>query len=367
MPGLGFLVSTVDNAAMMQRRRVDELWRSRDFRALVFLGVLGVLTLILAFAIRGILGPFILAGILAMMLNPAVNAAERRRVPRLGGLLALYGIIAAVLAAAGYFLAPIVTQEFSSLVAQGPAIASYFQNLADEQHVVSVLGIPIDLRQAYTDSVRNLPALLAGHLSSVVENVFMLVNWIFQTVLILLVAFFLVKDAHAIRRFFEGLIPHGYRTDARDLAAEIYRMLGAYMRGQLLICALVGLFTGVALWLVGVPYSLVLGIVAGVTAFIPFIGPFHGALPAIAVAAFVSQSSGKALVVLIVYFVISNVIYNFVSPKVFGNAVHLSPMLVIIAFVVGGYLGGILGLFVAVPAAAALRILFLYAHERVYA
>ena len=228
-------------------------------------------------------------------------------------------------------------------------------------------GIPIDLRQAYTDSVRNLPALLAGHLSSVVENVFMLVNWIFQTVLILLVAFFLVKDAHAIRRFFEGLIPHGYRTDARDLAAEIYRMLGAYMRGQLLICALVGLFTGVALWLVGVPYSLVLGIVAGVTAFIPFIGPFLGALPAIAVAAFVSQSSGKVVIVLIVYFVISNVIYNFVSPKVFGNAVHLSPMLVIIAFVVGGYLGGILGLFVAVPAAAALRILFLYAHERVYA
>src|SRR2546421_2525276 len=127
MPGLGFLVSTVDNAAMMQRRRVDELWRSRDFRALVFLGVLGILTLILAFAIRGILGPFILAGILAMLLNPAVNAAERRRVPRLAALLALYGIIAAVLAAAVYFLAPIVTQEFSSLVAQGPAIASYFR------------------------------------------------------------------------------------------------------------------------------------------------------------------------------------------------------------------------------------------------
>src|SRR5207247_7076161 len=144
-------------------------------------------------------------------------------------------------------------------------------------------------------------------------------------------------------------------------------MLGAYMRGQLLICALVGLVTGGALWLVGVPYSLVLGIVAGVTAFIPFIGPFLGALPAIAVAAFVSQSSGKVLVVLIVYFVISNVIYNFVSPKVFGDAVHLSPMLIIIAFVVGGYLGGILGLCVAVPMAAAVRILLLYAHDRVCA
>src|ERR1700682_4283789 len=352
---------------MIQRRRVDELWRSRDFRALIFLGVLGVLILVLAFAIRGILGPFILAGIVAMMLNPAVNAAERRRVPRLAAVIALYGIIAAVLAAAIFFLVPIVSQEFTSLVAQGPAIASYFQDLADKDHVVSIRGIPSDLRQAYNDAVRNLPALLAGHLSSVVENVFMLVNWIFETILVLLVAFFLVKDAHTIRRFFKDLVPHGYRTDVEELAADVYRMLGAYMRGELAICALVGLVTGVAMWLVGVRYALALGIVAGVTAFIPFIGPFLGALPAVAIAAFVSQSSGKVVLVLVLYFVISNVVYNFISPKVFGDAVHLSPMLIIIAFVVGGYLGGILGLFVAVPVAAALRILFIYAHERIYA
>src|SRR6202521_2632483 len=159
---------------MIQRRRVDELWRSRDFRALIFLGVLGALTLILAFAIRGILGPFILAGILAMLLNPVVNAAERRRGPRLVGVVALYGIIAPGLAAAAFFLGPIASQEFTSLVAQGPAIASYLQDLADKDHVVSILGVPIDLRQSYNDAVRNLPALLAGHLSSVVENVFML-------------------------------------------------------------------------------------------------------------------------------------------------------------------------------------------------
>jgi predicted PurR-regulated permease PerM len=120
------------------------------------------------------------------------------------------------------------------------------------------------------------------------------------------------------------------------------------------------------MWVVGVPYSLALGIVAGVTAFIPFIGPFLGAIPALAVAAFVLQSQGKVVLVAVLYFVISTIIYNFVSPKIFGDAVHLSPMLVIIAFVVGGYLAGILGLFVAVPVAATLRILFLYAHERIY-
>jgi predicted PurR-regulated permease PerM len=199
----------------------------------------------------------------------------------------------------------------------------------------------------------------------VVQNVFMLVNWLFQSALVLLIAFFLVKDAHAIRRFFTDLVPRGYRADAQQVAADISAMLAAYMRGQLAICALVGLVTGVAMWVAGIPYSLALGIVAGVTAFIPFIGPLLGALPAVAIAAFVTHSTGKVVLVLVIYFVVSNVIYNFVSPKVFGDAVNLSPMLIIIAFVIGGYLGGILGLFVAVPVAATLRILFLYAYQRV--
>jgi len=89
-------------------------------------------------------------------------------------------------------------------------------------------------------------------------------------------------------------------------------------------------------------------------------------LPAVAIAAFVTHSTGKVVLVMVIYFVISNLIYNFISPKVFGDAVNLSPMVVIIAFVVGGYLGGILGLFIAVPVAATLRILFVYAHQRVY-
>src|SRR5438094_9728114 len=84
---------------MIQRRRVEELWRSRDFRALIFLGVLAALTLILAVAIRGILGPFILAAILALILNLAVNAAERRRVPLVVAIVVLYVVMAGILAA----------------------------------------------------------------------------------------------------------------------------------------------------------------------------------------------------------------------------------------------------------------------------
>src|SRR4029077_8517827 len=120
MPRRPPVVSPIREAHMIQHRRVDELWRSRDFRALIFLGVLATLALILSIAIRGILGPFIVAGILALMLDPVVNAAERRRVPRIVAVLLLYGVLGAAVAAGVVFLVPLIQHEFSSLVAQGP-------------------------------------------------------------------------------------------------------------------------------------------------------------------------------------------------------------------------------------------------------
>src|SRR2546428_12317375 len=106
MPRRPPIVSSIREAPVIQRHRVDELWRSRDFRALIFLGVLAALTLILAVAIRGILGPFLLAASLALLVDPAVNAAERRGGPRAGGILGLCGGPAGPLAARGFFPGP---------------------------------------------------------------------------------------------------------------------------------------------------------------------------------------------------------------------------------------------------------------------
>src|SRR2546421_9977070 len=107
---------------MIQRRRVEELWRSRDFRALIFLGVLAVLTLILAGAIRGILRPFLLAAILALVVNPAVNAAERRRGPPAVAILVLYGGLAGILGRGIFHPGPVVRNEDAALVAPGPPV-----------------------------------------------------------------------------------------------------------------------------------------------------------------------------------------------------------------------------------------------------
>ena len=127
---------------------------------------------------------------------------------------------------------------------------------------------------------------------------------------------------------------------------------------------MIGALSGLASGLLGLPYALALGVFAGLTALVPYLGPFLGAVPALLVA--VSINPSKAALVAAAYFVISNVILNVVYPRVVGGAVRLPALLVIVALIAGFSLAGILGMFVAVPVAATIRILFDYVHPRLY-
>jgi predicted PurR-regulated permease PerM len=163
-----------------------------------------------------------------------------------------------------------------------------------------------------------------------------------------------------LRRF----VPNDYRSDFDQIWRQVRKMLYAYLRGQLIIAALIGIFCGIACALFRLPDPVALGLIAGVTALIPYLGPFIGAVPAVLVG--LSQSPAQALLILIAYVVISNFFLNFIFPKVMGDAVRLPPILVIVALIAGFSWGGILGMFVAVPIAATLRILFDHIYPRLY-
>ena len=159
-------------------------------------------------------------------------------------------------------------------------------------------------------------------------------------------------------------MPNDYRTDFDQIWRQVRKMLYAYVRGQLIIAGLIGICSGVACAAFGLPDPIALGLIAGVTALIPYFGPFLGAIPAILVG--LSVSPETALVIALVYLLISNVILNVVYPKIVGDAVKLPPILVIVALIAGFSWGGILGMFVAVPIAATLRILFDHIYPRLY-
>ncbi len=317
-------------ALMDPKRRRRYLQIAFGFAALV----IGILFLYL---LRDFLGAFVLGAAIAFLIQPAVTRLHGIGVPRVLAIILVFIVIIIALAGLVLLIVPMGVREVGQLQRQAPSLAAAAQDLKD--YALGQFG------NAVTIGLTALTTLL-------------------QLLLMFIVAFLLALDAAAFRRVLRRLVPSDYRTDFDQIWRKVRKMLYAYVRGQLIIAGLIGILSGIACAVLGLPDPIALGLIAGITALIPYLGPFIGAIPAILVG--LAAGPVKALLVALIYFVISNVILNFVYPKVMGDAVRLPPILVIAAFIAGFSWAGILGMFVAVPIAATLRILFDHIYPRLY-
>ena len=325
-----------------------------------------VLAIIFLYLLRDFLGAFVLGGAIAFMIQPAVTRLVALGIPRVLAIVVTFVVIIAVLAGLVLLIVPLVVNEVGQLQRQAPTLAAAAQDRINslQGSPIQILGISIDIKAATETISTHLKDYLLGQFGNAVTIGLTALTTLLQVVLMFIVAFLLALDAAAFRRLLRRLVPNDYRTDFDQIWRKVRKMLYAYVRGQLIIAALIGVLSGIACAVLGVPDAVALGMIAGVTALIPYLGPFIGAVPAILVG--LAASPIKALLIAVVYFLISNVILNFVYPKVMGDAVRLSPILVIAAFIAGYSWAGILGMFVAVPIAATLRILFDHIYPRLY-
>jgi predicted PurR-regulated permease PerM len=325
-----------------------------------------VLAIIFLYLLRDFIGAFVLGGAIAFMIQPAVTRLVALGIPRVLAIVVTFVVIIAVLAGLVLLIVPLVVNEVGQLQRQTPALAAAAQDRINslQGSPIQILGISIDIKAATETISSHLKDYLLGQFGNAVTIGLTALTTLLQVVLMFIVAFLLALDAAAFRRLLRRLVPNDYRTDFDQIWRKVRKMLYAYVRGQLIIAALIGVLSGIACAVLGVPDAVALGMIAGVTALIPYLGPFIGAVPAILVG--LAASPIKALLIAVVYFLISNVILNFVYPKVMGDAVRLSPILVIAAFIAGYSWAGILGMFVAVPIAATLRILFDHIYPRLY-
>jgi predicted PurR-regulated permease PerM len=339
--------------------------RRRRYLQIVFGLIALVVAIVVLYLLRDFLGALVLGAAIAFLIQPGIARLEDLGVPRVLAIALIFVVIIAALAGLVLLVVPLVVNEVGSLQRQAPALAAEAQNRINSlQGAVQVFGFKIDLTGATTSISSHLREYLLGQFGNAVGIGVTALTTLLQLLLTFIVAFLLALDAAAFRRVLRRMVPNDYRTDFDQIWRRIRKMLYAYMRGQLIIAALIGLLSGIACVVLGLPDAIALGLVAGITALIPYLGPFIGAVPAILVG--LASSPVKALVVAIVYFLISNVILNFVYPKIVGDAVRLPPLLVIIAFIAGFSWAGILGMFVAVPLAAMLRILFDHIYPRLY-
>jgi predicted PurR-regulated permease PerM len=323
-----------------------------------------VVAIIVLFLLRDFLGAFVLGSAIAFLIQPAVTRLHAAGVPRLLAISLVFVAIIVIVAGLVLLIVPLGVSEVSQLQVQAPSLAAAAQKSLNGLQPIRVFGMDIDLRGLTETINSHLREYLLGQFGNAVTLGLTALTMVLQLLLMFIVAFLLAIEAPAVRRDLRRFVPNDYRSDFDQIWRQVRKMLYAYVRGQLIIAALIGICSGVACAAIGLPDPIALGLIAGITALIPYFGPFIGAVPAILVG--LSQSPGTALLIALLYLLISNVILNVVYPKIMGDAVRLPPILVIVALIAGFSWGGILGMFVAVPIAATLRILFDHIYPRLY-
>ena len=333
--------------------------------------IVAVLLLMLLRAMGGLLNPFLWALVTAYLFNPLVRTlALRTRMRRFWWVLLLY-IIAGVLVWAGIrYLWPRLFAQFSELQAALPDIARTTTHWLETRGTFTFGTFVLDIRPAEEDVVTWFTDLASEITASVPELVLGVIETLVLLLVYLVVTFYLLLQGDQIAEGVYGLIPTAYRAEIRELGHSIDRVLGAYIRSQLLLIALMAVLTYIPLSLLGVKYALVLAIATGFLEVIPFVGPYSAAGSAMLVALIQPTTPFGwpnwllAVVIGVIYLVLRQGEDHLIIPKLVGHLVKLHPIIVIFAILAGGHLGGALGLLIAVPLAATARIILVYLHAK---
>ncbi|KKM09290.1 hypothetical protein SY88_19675 [Clostridiales bacterium PH28_bin88] len=309
--------------------------------------------------VRFILPPFFLAVVLAYLLNPMVELIQGKGFSRVSAILIVYFsciFFTYLLVAYGF---PVFLRELDVFAEAIPDYTLRVQSLVREFYQrYQRIDIPESVRQVIDETLVGLEASLTAGVRQLAQATINFFTQLMSLMLAPVLTFYLLKDAEHINRRLAAVIPVSWRTHVLPLWEEVDRVLMKFIRGHLLVASMVGVLTSLGLALVGVKFYLLLGIIAGIADLIPYFGPIIGAIPAVGLA--LLNSSQQALYVLLVMVVVQQVENNLLSPTILGDSVGLHPVVVIFVLLAGGHLFGILGMLLAVPLTAILRIIVNY-------
>lgn len=338
---------------------------------IVTVAILAAAVVVFLFAIRDILGPFVWAAIVAYIFNPLVTAIARRaRVPRFWGVALLYAIGAGVVLWAITYVAPPLRREADQLQRDFPSlISALIQYLLGSDHV-EILGYQIDpnrITLELSESAERIAEYVGGH---AVPMVFGAIGFVTKLLMFLFVTFYLLLEADRIGAWIQRAIPPVAREEIVALGASADHLLGRWVRGQLLLIVIMSSATWAALTALGMPYAIILAIMTGFLEIFPIVGPVLAGAIACTVALFQPNPFGwnsltYVVVIAGVYTVLRYAEDYFVIPNVIGRIVQFHPLVVFFALFAGGSVAGILGMFVAVPAMAVLRIILVYVYGKI--
>jgi predicted PurR-regulated permease PerM len=335
--------------------------------------VLSLLATIVAVAVvleviwiaRHVLTWILISLFLTLALNPAVEWLQRRGVKRRGSAAAITFLLAlGLLAAIGFTFVPTLVSQVNDFVQKLP---DYVHDITHGQGRLGFLETKYHIQERIESAVKSGGATKVLGLSGVAVSVAKgVITIVVATVTILFMTFFMLLEGPTWVERFYGLLPERSRPRWRKVGHDIYRTVGGYVTGNLLISLIAGGLTTLVLLIMGVPYAVALGLIVAILDLIPLAGATIAAI-LIGIVAFL-HSIPAGIVVVVFFIVYQQVENHLLQPIIYGRTVQLSPLAVLVSILIGAELAGILGALAAIPIAGSIQVLVVdwlnHRHER---
>lgn len=324
--------------------------------------IFSVLFIGLLYLLAPVLAPFMYAAVLAYLGNPLIDRLEARKIDRSMAVMLVFGLIVLGLLVLLLILVPISSHQFKLLMDRLPtyihwlqtSVVPWFHDHLGFDPATFELEL---LHTRLTDYAQKISTVALGLVESLETSSTVIFTWLAHLVLIPLVTFYLLRDWHVLLNSIQDLLPRAIVGHVTYLTRESDEVIGAFLRGQFIVMAILGVFYSVGLAVIGLEFPLIIGMLAGLVSFVPYLGLITGILLASIVSILEFHSLLSVFPVLILFGLGQLISDFFLTPKLIGDRIGLHPVAVLFAVLAGGHLFGLVGILLALPVAAVIRVL----------
>jgi predicted PurR-regulated permease PerM len=326
--------------------------------------------LVLMWLLSPILPPFIAAILIAWLCNPLVQRLERAGRSRNVAVLFVFCLFFFFLTLALLVLIPIMWDQMAALVAGIPQLVEWFKStampwVATKTHKdLAVLMDPTHTIETVKNNMGDLRSIAAFIMGYVSKSGAALIVFISNLLLLPILSFYFLRDWPKLLERLREALPRAIEPKIVQLVIESNNVLGGFLRGQFMVMLSLGLIYAIGLWMVGLSTGLLIGFLAGMVAFVPYLGATFGIIAAV-IASLIQYGDVHHLLLVAAVFAIGQTIESFLlTPWLVGDRIGLHPVMVIFAIMAGGQLFGFMGILLALPVASVINVLYKHMHTR---
>lgn len=357
----------IGNRHVAVERRININWKNIFKVLLIVIALSLIVALFKAYPILGsTLSAFLIAVLLAYLLNPLVNKFEKLNINRYLGTAIVYIILLLMIIGLGFLVIPSLVDQIEKFIKNLPNMTNYSLNwikeMLDKNNLYDT-DIYLQIEKAVKEYISSSSSKILDWSAGIVTSVTASIGFILTLVLIPIITFFLLADKEKIFDKIKSIFPKKYYSDANNLYHEIDESMSNFVRGRILMAVFVGIVTMIALLLMRVEFAVVIGLITMISDIIPYVGPFVGFLPAGIFA--LMDSPMKAVWVGIVFFFINWVENNILGPKLLGESTGIHPIVILLSIIIGGGMFGVWGMILSVPFVSLMMILTKFVMKKI--